>query len=217
MSERKKDLKMKYNYLENIKEDVKNYIEENKDNESYNFNNIDEVRDLLYDDLWLDDAVTGNGSGSYYCNSYKAREALNGNEDLLVNALEEFGNDAESYKRSLTDPEFADVTIRCYLLGQAIDEVLEELPKENNKTIIKIVKFMEYTTKKQETIKKEIHKEQTRDIQEAIKMLNNEPLHYYNNKYLQVTETIEATYKTSTGYKKIYKTIKTDGTTKKNY
>lgn len=208
---------MKYNYLENIKEDVKNYIEENKDNESYNFNNIDEVRNLLYDDLWVDDAVTGNGSGSYYCNSYKAREALNGNEDLLVDALEEFGNDAESYKRSLTDPEFADVTIRCYLLGQAIDEVLEELPKENNKTIIQIVKFMEYTTKKQETIKKEIHIEHTRDLQEAIKILNNEPLHYYNNKYLQVTETIEATYRISTGYKKIYKTIKTDGTTKKNY
>ena len=123
---------MKYDYLKNIKEDVKTYIEENKENENYNFNNKEELKDLLYDDLWVDDSVTGNGSGSYYCNSYKAREALNGNEDLLVNALEEFGNDAESYKRSLTDPEFADVTIRCYLLGQAIDEVLEELLLEDD-------------------------------------------------------------------------------------
>ena len=208
---------MKYDYLKNIKEDVKAYIEENKGNESYNFNNKEELKDLLYDDLWIDDSVTGNGSGSYYCNSYKARESLTGNEDLLIEALENFGNDAEGYKRSLTDPEFADVTIRCYLLGQAIDEVLEELPKENNKTIIKISKYMEYTNEKQETIKKEIHKEQTRDIQEAIKILNDEKLNYYNNKYITITETIEATYKTETGYKKIYKTIKTDGTIKKNY
>ena len=99
---------MKYNYLESIKEDVKNYIEENKENESYNFDNIEELKELLYEDLWIDDSVTGNGSGSYYCNSVKAREALQGNEELLIEALEEFGNDAESYKRSLTDPEFED-------------------------------------------------------------------------------------------------------------
>lgn len=208
---------MKYNYLENIKEDIKAYIEENKENKNYNFNNKEELKNLLYDDLWIDDSVTGNGSGSYYCNSYKAREALTGNEDLLVNALEEFGNDAESYKRSLTDPEFADVTIRCYLLGQAINEVLEELPKENNKTIINISKYMEHTNEKQETTKKELYRTTTRDINEAIKILNDEKLNCYNNKYITITETIEATYKTSTGYKKTYKTIKTDGTIKKNY
>jgi len=116
---------MRYNYLESIKEDIKNYIEENKDNESYNFDNIEELKELLYDDLWIEDSVTGNGTGSYYCNRYKAREALQGNEGLLIEALETFGNDAESYKRSLIDPEFADVTIRCYLLGEAIDEVIE--------------------------------------------------------------------------------------------
>lgn len=208
---------MKYNYLESMKEDIKNYIEENKENESYNWDNLEEVKELLYDDLWIDDSVTGNASGSYYCNSYKARESLAGNEDLLVEALEEFGNDAESYKRSLTDPEFADVSIRCYLLSQAIDEVLKEMTEEKNKTIIKITKIMEYTTDKNETTKKEIMNEYTRDLQEAIKTLNNEKLNYYTNKYLQVTETIEATYKTESGYKKIYKSIKSDGTIKKNY
>lgn len=208
---------MKYNYLESMKEDVKNYIEENKENESYNWDNLEEVKELLYDDLWIDDSVTGNGSGSYYCNSYKAREALQGNEDLLVEALEEFGNDAESYKRSLTDPEFADVTIRCYLLSQAIDEALKETFEEQTKTIIKITKQMEYTTEEGETIRKRISQTTTRSINEAKKILDDEKLNYYNNKYLQVIETIEATYKTSTGYKKIYKTIKNDGSITKNF
>ena len=208
---------MRYNYLESIKEDVKSYIEENKENESYDWNNLEEVKELLYDDLWIDDSVTGNGSGSYYCNSYKAREALQGNEDLLVEALEEFGNDAESYKRSLTDPEFADVTIRCYLLSQAIDEALKETLEEQTKTIIKITKQMEYTTEEGETIRKRLSQTTTRSINEAKKILDDEKLNYYNNKYLQVIETIEATYKTSTGYKKIYKTIKSDGSITKNF
>ena len=208
---------MKYNYLESMKEDIKNYIEENKDNESYNWDNLEEVKELLYDDLWIDDSVTGNASGSYYCNSYKARESLAGNEDLLVEALEEFGNDAESYKRSLTDPEFADVTIRCYLLSQAIDEALKETFEEQTKTIIKITKQMEYTTEEGETIRKRISQTTTRSINEAKKILDDEKLSYYNNKYLQVIETIEATYKTSTGYKKIYKTIKNDGSITKNF
>lgn len=208
---------MKYNYLESMKEDIKNYIEENKDNESYNWDNLEEVKDLLCDDLWIDDSVTGNASGSYYCNRYKARESLAGNEDLLVEALEEFGDIAGCYKRSLTDPEFADVTIRCYLLNQAIEEALKETFEEQTKTIIKITKQMEYTTEEGETIRKKISQTTTRNINEAKKILDDEKLSYYNNKYLQVIETIEATYKTSTGYKKIYKTIKNDGSITKNF
>lgn len=207
---------MKYNYLENVKEDVKNYIEENKENESYNFNDEEELKQLLFNDLWIDDSVTGNGSGSYYCNSYKARESVQGNEDLLIEALEEFGNDAESYKRSMVNPEFADVTIRCYLLSQAIDEVLEEM-KNTTKTVIKITKYMEYTPKNEETTRKEIFTKTTRDANEAIKILNDEKLNHYNGEFLTVTETIEATYKQDSNYKKIYKSIKSDGTIKKNY
>lgn len=213
---------MKYNYLESIKEDVKNYIEENKENESYDFDNIEEVKELLYDDLWADDSVTGNGSGSYYCNTHKAREALQGNEELLIEALETFGNDAESYKRSLTDPEFADVTIRCYLLSQAIDEVVEEMTKEKNKTIVKIKKIVKYTItnedKTQTTTEKELFTRKTNILSDAIKILDDEKLSYYNSKHLQVNETIEATYKTATGYRKIYKTIDAiTGDIKKNY
>jgi hypothetical protein len=114
----------KYNYLESIVEDVKDYIKENYEKEEYE--NID--RDTLYDDLWVEDSVTGNASGSYYCNSYKAEESLNHNLDLLREALEEFGeNDVNALEKGA---EWCDVTIRCYLLGQAIDKALEDLENE---------------------------------------------------------------------------------------
>lgn len=110
-----------YNYLENIKEDIKEYIKENYDN-------LEEInKDRLYDDLWVEDSITGNASGSYYCNTYKAQEALIGNEDLLKDTIDMFGIDmAESW----SDYEYLDVSIRCYLLGQALDEALEELEEE---------------------------------------------------------------------------------------
>lgn len=78
----------------------------------------------LNDALFLDDAVTGNGSGSYYCNAYKAEEALSHNWDLLADALEEFGGDVNILRQG---PEACDVTIRCYLLWEAIDKALDLL------------------------------------------------------------------------------------------
>lgn len=105
---------MKYNYLENLKEDIKTYIKEN------DITNLDE--DSLYDDMFIEDSITGNASGSYYCNAWKAEEALAHNLDLLQEACEMFGSMPQ-----LDNPEACDVTIRCYLLGQALHEVIEEM------------------------------------------------------------------------------------------
>ena len=46
------------------------------------------------------------------------------NWDLLAEALENFGQDGTDILKQ--GSEAMDVTIRCYLLGQAIAEVLEE-------------------------------------------------------------------------------------------
>ena len=109
----------KYNYKENVKNDIIDHIKEN-------YNGLYEVNeDGLYDNLWLDDAVTGNASGSYYCNAWKAEEALAHNMDLLKEACEEF-----SCTPDLASPEACDVTIRCYLLGECMHDALEELKKE---------------------------------------------------------------------------------------
>lgn len=114
-----------YNYLESIKADVKEYI----DNEINlkDFSDREELEEKLNDTLWTEDSVTGNASGSYYCNSWKAEEALAHNWDLLAEAMKEFGCEVDLLEKGA---EWADVTIRCYLLGQAIGEVLDEMEEE---------------------------------------------------------------------------------------
>ena len=111
-----------YNYLEAVKEDVLNYIEENISFED--FEDRDELEEHLNDVLWTEDSVTGNASGSYYCNTWKSAEALNHNWDLLEEALEEFGDDSNPIEKG---EEWCDVIIRCYLLPTAIAEVLDEI------------------------------------------------------------------------------------------
>ncbi len=113
----------KYNYLEAIKEDVLNYIKEEVSFED--FEDRDELEEHLNDVLWAEDSVTGNASGSYYCNTWRAADALNHNWDILGEALEEFGcSDVNPIEKG---EEWCDVTIRCYLLGTAISEVLDEI------------------------------------------------------------------------------------------
>ena len=111
-----------YNYLEAVKEDVLNYIEENVSFED--FEDRDELEEHLNDVLWTEDSVTGNASGSYYCNTWKSADALAHNWDLLEEALEEFGVDVNPIEKG---EEWCDVIIRCHLLPDAISEVLDEI------------------------------------------------------------------------------------------
>lgn len=106
---------MKYNYYESMKEDIREYLE-GTDERDFN---------KLYDEMFLEDSITGNASGSYTFNTYEAEENICHNQDLLKEALEEFGGDyGEALEKGA---EYCDVTIRCYLLGQVLTEVLEEL------------------------------------------------------------------------------------------
>ena len=116
----------RYNYLEAVKEDVKSYIEENEI-KIYS-SNKEEIEEQLNEDLWVEDSVTGNGSGSYTLNRWQAEENLCHNWGLLAEAMEEFGCSDENVIEK--GAEWADVTIRCYLLGQAIAEVLDEVEEE---------------------------------------------------------------------------------------
>jgi hypothetical protein len=116
-----------YNYVEEMKDIIVENFDDWKDDMDWDTEDRDDLEQTMYDDLWVEDAVTGNGSGSFFFNSEKAREAVRGNEEDLADAVEEFGGDPESYKKALTDPEWADVTLRCYFLGQAISEALDEL------------------------------------------------------------------------------------------
>ena len=115
-----------YDYLEQVTTDAKEAILENM--EYWSFDDRKELEEVAHDELWADDSVTGNGSSSYFCSTWKAEEALCHNWDLLVEACEEFGQDiGEAVKRGA---EFCDVTIRCYLLSQAIAAALDEVEAE---------------------------------------------------------------------------------------
>jgi hypothetical protein len=121
-----------YNYMEAIKADIRNYLEYEMDIENDiltgQFEDRDEIEEYLNDTLWTEDSITGNASGSYTFSTYEAEENLCHNLDLLGEALQEFGCGPEYLMNE--GAEAADVTIRCYLLGQAIAEVLDEIEDE---------------------------------------------------------------------------------------
>ena len=116
-----------YNYLEHVTEDAKDAILECMD--EWSFDDREELEQIANDKLWIDDSVTGNGSGSYTFNSWRAEEYLCHNLDELADACKEFGQDVgEAVKQGA---EYCDVTIRCYLLSQAIATALDELEDEH--------------------------------------------------------------------------------------
>ena len=119
-----------YNYLEAMKSDIMDYIR-NEVNTS-EFSNREELEESLNDDLWTVDSVTGNGSGSYTFSRAEAEEYVNDNGDLLREAISEFCIDSETVAEKFLDAdyEYFDVTIRCYLLGQAISEALDDMDDE---------------------------------------------------------------------------------------
>lgn len=116
-----------YNYLEAVTADVLDYIKEEINLNEWK-GNRDGLEEKLNDDLWTVDSVTGNASGSYTFNTWEAEENLSHNWDLLAEALDEFGQDGTDVLKQ--GAETMDVTIRCYLLGQAIGEALDELEEE---------------------------------------------------------------------------------------
>lgn len=118
-----------YDYREAMTEDVKEWIKENIDLTEWT-EDREGLEQQLNDDLWTEDSITGNASGSYYCNSYNAEESIAHNWDLLNNALDEFGqNNINVIKKGA---EWADVAIRCYLLGFVISEVLDEMEENGD-------------------------------------------------------------------------------------
>lgn len=113
----------KYNYMQAVTDDVKDYIADN--GITVTPDNREDIYEQLNNSLWADDSVTGNASGSYTFCRRTAEEYLCHNLDLLGEACAEFGCTPEYNK-----PEACDVTIRCYLLGAAISAALDEVEEE---------------------------------------------------------------------------------------
>lgn len=108
---------LQYNYREAVKNDIIDYIND-KDVKVTTYNR-DKVYEQLYDEMFISDSVTGNASGSYTFNTWKAEENLCHNLDLLGEALSEFGCEPDYMAQN--GVEACDVTIRCYLLSEMLN------------------------------------------------------------------------------------------------
>lgn len=113
----------KYDYRYEMRHDILDYID-NEYGRTLVVNDMtkEDAFEKMYDELWVTDSVTGNASGSYFFNRWKAEEAICHNTDLIDEAYSEFDS-----KVDILNPEAIDVTIRCYLLSEILSNVLDEL------------------------------------------------------------------------------------------
>ena len=123
-----------YSYQQAMAADINNYLLDDYTEEELRelLADRDSFEEELRDRLWTADSVTGNGSGSYTFNRWKASQYVVDNMELLERACYEFGEDESTIGAAFLreDWGFFDVTIRCYLLGEVLAEVLDELEEE---------------------------------------------------------------------------------------
>lgn len=108
-----------YNYRQAIEEDILQYLNNNYKRTGNKL--TEDEKQKLYDTLRIEDSVTWNASGSYTFNTYKAQENLLGNRELLRETVWEFSIDITEH---YDDYEYLDVSIRCYLLGECLENAL---------------------------------------------------------------------------------------------
>lgn len=113
---------MAYNYVNEVKDSVIDWIDENIDLDEWK-DNKDGLIDYLNNELFDEDSVTGNGSASWTFNRKEAEGYVIENLDVLADAFDEFGG----YESLRQGAEACDVTIRCYVLPDAIESALDEL------------------------------------------------------------------------------------------
>ena len=110
-----------YNYKEEMIDELEYML---KDSDvSFDGKNRGEMYEELQD-LSFDRDLTGNRTGSYFCNELKSERALLGNFDLVQDALDNFGMESID-SPDLLSGEHLDILVREHLLPAVIDEVLD--------------------------------------------------------------------------------------------
>ena len=119
----------RYDYREAVNDDLVDFIKYGYIDRLDEFDDLVDFRTTLEDDAFVSDMVTGNASGSYYCNAWKAEEALAHNWDLIAEVSADFGIDEPTFDKG---PEYWNVSIRCWMVGQVLDEAIEECGIDEN-------------------------------------------------------------------------------------
>jgi hypothetical protein len=129
---------MAYDYKEAIKQDIREYLNDNGEIDSdTDFRELENQLDKLPPiELWSifhNDSVTGGYSRSYTFDQKTAKEHINGNIDLLQRlCFEAYYTSDELFDLFMDDEEWeaADTNIRIMLLPECLHEVLEEKREE---------------------------------------------------------------------------------------
>ena len=122
----------KYDYRNEITKNIKSWIADNTDFlEEKPEEDHDELSSWLYDELFIEDEITGNGT-YFYDSEDNCSEYLSDNFDLVYEAMREYciNDDINILIKQYENKSLAryfDCTIRCYLLGECIEKALEEL------------------------------------------------------------------------------------------
>ena len=119
----------KYDYRKAIIADIKEYIKDNPNAVHVDPMEDDDISNYWYDVLWDEDCITGNGAW-WYASENECEEFLTHNIDLAFEACNEFGVDMKTLFTAASNgnaARYIDCTIRCYLLGECLEQALEEI------------------------------------------------------------------------------------------
>lgn len=119
-----------YSYKDAVKSDVREWMDDNKDQLAGLDRN--DMYEVVYDACWVADEVTGNASGSYTFSRYDARQNFFEDEDsdeYIEQMIEDGFSTAEEIGKAVSESnwELLDVSIRCWLLCDAVNEILDEI------------------------------------------------------------------------------------------
>ena len=121
----------------NYEEQVKEYVDQMKEHikDDYDFYDYvedqdqEELYEKLYEEMWVDDNITGNGTteGFTHGDQEYAKDMVCNALSVLREAVQDFDCKEKAFEAFLKqDFIYFDTTIRCYLLGQVLTEVLKE-------------------------------------------------------------------------------------------
>ena len=117
-------------YRQEVKADIKQWLDDNGWTQNYILNEFEtwpELFNKLAQKLFLEDSVTGNGSGSYTFNTYKALENIINDRSTVAEALEFYSDNTSAQDLLETEAEKVDVMTRCYVLEDELENALVEL------------------------------------------------------------------------------------------
>ena len=122
-----------YNYRKAVESDVRTWLEDNR--EDWKDVEQDDLFDYLFDRMFDDDSVTGNGPGSYTMDRWTARCNVMGDsesDDIISDMVDEgiLDNERLGEYYSSQNWEAIDVMIRCHLLDEILPYIVNEIEEE---------------------------------------------------------------------------------------